>query len=856
MNSSEEDAAHVRHTTSMKKQPAPARLQTFRSLDTSSSESSAKSGNGPVKTTRATATTQVKAVLPSLAFGKQPEAADYTDSTAKLENTDTSIRFEVAQGSASDVSLDLEDVARHSGGPAETAHIASGNTSTSAVAIHIKGESKAANTKSGFAEAATTRMTESSFQGKKNQPPSHGATSTKNQEYHAGGYSSPTPVSAEQGTRSTTHVAGGRHPRQEAAAAPLPVQKTNGRLSHTEEVAAAPAEAMDESDGGSDSLLQEVLPLSSRVPRHSAPPTGTETWRTSSPVRRETQRRDPVEQMLLRARQRLQEKTSIEACTPRAIPRASFESPSSFSRFVTPDRGGKFRESPSAIPPRASGVADDRARRLQQEIGRLQEEVHFLSKENQKLKGATKQQQATQNVELQMTIEVLRAQLQDEELQRRTAQQSVASLEAEGTRMMSELEEQLQSYISTAAQYERLYEEKTRETSELRTQVQVALKQLQDAEEKERQQRLLFEQQRSHDRESAERTVTLLEEAKKQRSHLLELNERLQNEKEAAIGDRRRIKEELQRRQDELLRAEEKHTKERAILEDDCSRLKLAMAEKDRVLSAQLKSAQQANEILQQRLTDMTEQAEEDAERQRRSYEVAKQEAQRTFSVEREQRLELEKKVGDLQNELSRERRGAAERVSRGLDEKVATLKSDLVKVTGERDELHARFEEANGRLETLQETCARYQNEWDSIAAQRRESEEAVSHLDAQRNRLTGTLEQLLEQNDQLRKENAVLQGVLEMRDAEVQEMQTQIEDVAAVQEDMQSLSHENERLSEECERLSRERSALIEENGRIAEEVLKWRNEMRRHIALPRATTPRKWSTTPLSLHDLKPS
>ncbi|ORC84735.1 BRCT domain-containing protein [Trypanosoma theileri] len=861
MNSSDEDTVKLRRTKAMLQSSPTVRLQTFRPRE-SSSESSTESLHSKPKTTKPNTTNlkQIKTVLDSLSFGKNKTVDRSTKSTRTSEHSESSIKFEVDQTSNSDISLDINDTHDRKNDPLPSAQVVVPQR-TSAISN---------GNKTSVAPVALTSTEE--IAPVVNIPPS-----TQKDVTPSSANTAASQVNSQRNTIKKDVSRSITTSKKDRNISKTPVRthiQRNDDHSSSPQIKSAvheevkPQNTVKEvevgSDMRSDSEIDEILPRSSGISRsntnknniiadtghaESSTLASVEARTIPTPLHREAAQSDPVERMLLRARQRLQEQTAVEASAPKAFVRTPIDSPRSFSRFITPDRKGSYSEKPStshlALPNNISGLLDDKSRRLQQEVQRLQEEVLFLSKENQKLKSANRQQDAAQYTQLQMTVDVLRSQLHDEEMQKRAAEESALSVQAEMDRMLGEVNDQLQSYMSTASQYEKLYTEKMLEIEDLKTNSQVLRNRIKETEEKEKQQRLLFEQQRSHDLENMERIKALLEESKRQRSQLLELNEKIHKEKEAAIMDRRQMKDELHKCEEDLRRKEEKHIKECNTLEEDCNRLKISLAEKDRLLSAQLRSAQQANDMLQQRLTDVSEQMKEDAERQRRSYEISREEARQTIATEREKRLELEKQVKSLEDELRHAKRSVTERANHDLNELVVSLKNDLSRVCKERDDLHGQLRDAKDALKKLQETCNRYEVELDSLTEKRRVSEEFMHQIDTQRGKLAETLEHMLMQNDQLREENAVLRADVDDREAALRDAQLQMGSLVSLQDEVHCLTQENERLSEECDRLSGERAALIEENGKIAEEVLKWRNELRRQITLPRVYTPQRAGT-----------
>ncbi|KAH9600984.1 hypothetical protein LSM04_005405 [Trypanosoma melophagium] len=860
MNSSDEDAVELRHARAMVQNSPSIRLQRFCPRE-SSGESSTESlhSKGKAKKVNTTNLKQMKSVLQSLSFGKSKAAAVSTRSTRTSERSETSIKFEVDQTSNSDISFDINDTKDQKNDLLPTAQVVvtpnisalSNGNKPSEAPISLKTSEE---TMPIVNIAPSTQMNGSAT-------PANITALHVNLESNKVKQNTPRSITTSKSDRPISR-------------APLQSQsQRNDEHSSSQQIKSTIQEQIKPhdlregdvgSDARSDSEIDEILPLSSRISksntngRHITADTAhvessgfasREVRTAPSALQGEAVQCDPVELMLLRARQRLQEQTAMETSSTKGFLRTPVNSPRSFTRFLTPDQRGSYCDNPStshiALTNNVSGLLDDKSRRLQQEVQRLQDEVLFLSKENQKLKIANRQQEAAQFTHLQMTVDVLRSQLHDEEMQKRAAEESVLSMQAEMDRMVGELNDQLQSYMSTASQYEKLYTEKMLEIEDLKANSKVLRNRINETEEKEKQQRSLFEQQRSHDLENVERIKVLLEESKRQRSQLLELNEKLQKEKEAAIMDRRQIKDELYKCEEDIRRKEAKHSKECAALEEDCNRLKISLAEKDRLLSAQLRSAQQANDILQKRLTDVTEQMKEDGDRQRRSYENSREEARQTIATEREKRLELEKQVKNLEDELRHTKRAVTERAKQDLNELVVSLKNDLSRVCKERDDFHGQLKEAKETLSKLQENCNRYETELSSVTEKRKISEEAMHQIDTQRGRLAETLEHMLTQNDQLREENAVLRANLDARETALREAQLQMGSLVSLQNEVHSLTHENERLSEECDRLSGERAALIEENGKIAEEVLKWRNELRRQITLPRVYSPQRAGT-----------
>jgi chromosome segregation ATPase len=549
--------------------------------------------------------------------------------------------------------------------------------------------------------------------------------------------------------------------------------------------------------------------------------------------------------LLARAQQRLKEKERVDRAvaeqqlntsvtTPTVYLAASFRQPSpvrgstdDLRRSASATYSGTSQNAAPLLPPAPDASKEGR---LQRENQRLAEELAFLTRENQKLRsGADGALSAAEGSKLQLQLEVLRQQLRETEAESQRSRQYLEAQLEDAKAHAKDVSDELKAYSATASQYEVLCRDKDQQlaaeqqtSAKLRTELQERLSELS---------RLRDEHGRSREDDTMrlERTVSLLEDAKRQRLHLTELNDKFCRDKEAAVADRRRLQEDVRRLQAEVATDREKHADEVALLRREVDRLRGAVAEKERVLSSQLRDETKAKEHLQQRLLDTEEalagQTAGFSQQLRQQQETARKEmddAQRTIIQLTERCRASERTADDVREEV--EQRLQRERATLA---KEAADKTQQVK--DQRDEALDRLRRAEAELATAVGERDHYRAELEKAADVASDWQRAKDKAETQCTKLSTSLAMVIAQDEQLLAEKERLHVDLEQALSDLSATRADLESYFHAEQQAQELSAENDRLSEECGRLAKERNELILENGRLAEEMLKWRAEVR---------------------------
>ncbi|KAG5471243.1 hypothetical protein LSCM1_01316 [Leishmania martiniquensis] len=604
------------------------------------------------------------------------------------------------------------------------------------------------------------------------------------------------------------------------------------------------AQGLDDAqeDQASDDFVQHVLPLPPRQAAATAPrppvPGTSKMWADSISDVTETSRLrtsvadNATDELLVRAQLRLEERRRMNLTSQRGSRQLS-----PIRGSATPPMKAMFRESAplhsmNSISPSAS--ADPRIRRLLQENARLQDEVAFLGRENQKMRAAQSSAEASEAVRLQLTVDMLRKELENQQLGlQRTLDANAAEMK-EAQRQMEEAAEQCEGFQSAAEQYKQLYSGKQREMEKVKTQLQSLLYDINAMEQRQRSMEAECADKVASERERAERAVTLVEEVKRQRDHLQFLNTQLQNEVAVAVEAKRQAVDQAAGANDSARRDRAEYEQRIAQLQEDMAQMKKALADKLRAQEAQLREAQQAQAVLQERMKEQVEEHQREAERSRRTLEETREDHRRVLQQEKMRRAEIEERLCRQEEEGRSAQLRYTASLSAEAESRVRKLREEmqaerLAKEVAEREAARLATE-----VEQLRESVSYYQLESQRMSASFAQSEQLREKAEWQCVSLTHTLEDMMAQEEAHAREIRQLQetvaastpwgaGIAVSGGA----------DAAGIVSDLQQLSDENERLTSECSRIASERDTLIEENGRIAEELLRWKREVRQYVA-----------------------
>lgn len=617
------------------------------------------------------------------------------------------------------------------------------------------------------------------------------------------------------------------------------------RVSH---LSTARSQDDDEADRDSDEFVESVLPLRPRQAAPQRPPiaAASQLWATSGTVdtidvprlRTAAAADSAADELLIRAQLRLEERRRTNGASQRG------------SRQPSPWRGAGPASSPrpstghAITTTAAASSVDPRIRRLQQENARLQDEVAFLGRENQKLRGVQTSADASEAVRLQLTVDMLRKELESKQLAFQRALDAAAAEKKEAQRQMGEAAEQCESYQSSADQYKQLYSDKQKEMEKVKTQLQALLYDVNAMEQHQRAMEAEYADKVASEREKAERAAALAEEVKGQRDHLQFLNTQLRNEVTAATEAKRQAADQAATASDAARRDRADYEQRVEQMGQDVAQLKKALADKERVHGVQLRELQQAQATLQDRLKEQAEEQQREAERARRTLEATKEDHRRATQQEKQRRGELEERLRRMEEEGRAVQSRLASSLSADAEARLRKLRDELqaerlARETAEREAARLATE-----VDQLHDSADYYRQESQRVSANFAQSEQLREKAERQCASLTHTLEDMMAQEERHAHEIEQLQetvaaatqwgaGVAVGRGA----------DVEGIVSDLQQLSDENDRLTSECTRLADERDNLIDENGRIAEELLKWKHEMRQYVTThARSTSPQR--------------
>jgi len=604
------------------------------------------------------------------------------------------------------------------------------------------------------------------------------------------------------------------------------------RRSQAPSVASAPSTAAVNMSNRSPSAGQRPPIIPPRQPSSSL---NAAAYDTSVPLQH-----DPLEDLLARAQQRLREKERLEAIAPEAaVTSQSFQTHA--IRGSSPARASveAARRSVGEVLATNSAPETSKEGRLQRENQRLCEELAFLTKENQKLRTNDSSLIAGEVTKLQLQVEMIRQQLRDRDIELHRTKTHLESQLEDSKEHVRELTEEIKSYSATAAQYESLCRDKDQQiateqqtVSALRSELSERIQQMQRVKDD-------TVRQREDDAQRVERTSALLEDAKRHRLQLTELNEKFSRDKEQAVADRRKLQDELRQLQNEMARERERHADEQSSMRREVDRQRGLVSEKERLLLAQLRDETAAKEHyqlqaqeLQDSVTTLQAQLNSSLRSVHEQHRKELDEALRTSALLTEKLRLSERHISELKAEHEQTVQRERAVTSRDLNEKMQVVKD-------ERD-LHAeKCKQAEAALAEVIAERDHYRAELERLADASAQAQRAKDRTDMQCTKLSMTLQLLMEQDENLVKDNERLKVDLEQALQDVQHLRSEMDTFYRLEQQLQDLSTENDRLSEECGRLAKERNELVAENGKLAEEMLKWRTEVRDIISAKRSYT-----------------
>ncbi|KAG5495731.1 hypothetical protein JIQ42_02591 [Leishmania sp. Namibia] len=597
----------------------------------------------------------------------------------------------------------------------------------------------------------------------------------------------------------------------------------------------------DEGDQASDEFVQHVLPIQ---PRHAAaalrPPASStsQLWANSISDASDTSRLqrsvvdNATDELLVRAQLRLEERRRMNVNSQRGSRQLSPWRGAATPTMKTVLRESAPLQSMNNVSPSAS--ADPRIRRLMQENARLQDEVAFLGQENRKMRTTRSSADASEAVRLQLTVDMLRKELESKQLGFQRTLDATFAEAKEAQRQIEEAAEQCEGFQSAAEQYKQLYSDKQKEVEKVKTQLQSLLYDLNAMEQHQRSAESEYADKVASERDRAERAVAMVEEVKRQRDHLQFLNTQLRNEVAVAVEAKRQAVDQAAEANDTARRDRVEFEQRVAQLNEDIAQLKKAVTDKGRAHEAQLREAQQAQAMLQDRLKEQAEEQLREAERSRRTLEATREDHKRALQQEKLRRAEVEERLWRMEEEGRSTQLRYTASLSAEAESRVRKLRDEIQAERLAREAAEQEAARLATEVEQLRDSANYYQQESQRMSANFAQSEQLREKSERQCVSLTHTLEDMMAQEEAHAREVRQLQEAV----AAATQWGAGIAvgsgaDTAGIVSDLQQLSDENERLTSECTRLAGERDTLIEENGRIAKELLRWKREMRQYIA-----------------------
>lgn len=523
------------------------------------------------------------------------------------------------------------------------------------------------------------------------------------------------------------------------------------------------------------------------------------------------------------------------------------------------DARGNSRSS-WASPP-SDAALSSALRRLTAENKRLMEEANYLAKENQRYRSAassassssfigpssTQQGAAasfesavSDQVKLQMTVEMLKRELLEREENFFTTTQNLVAERDGLVQQLQECIEQAEGQGAAAAQYEKLYTQKVKELNSLTGRCEVLRREVEEFDKK----RILIEKSHTDrvqvEKSRADKFLELLEDTKTQRAHLQQRVLLLQQEVERNARRCRALEDTVKTAEEETrrVRIEAENKLESAWREIEV--LKDIQAQRQVSYSTELREERRMYEVLQQNVKQLTQEYTDKVESLRQDMERQREEQNKVLREERQRRLDAENKAQRLELTLergfsSRDGTTSSSSLIQELEQRLQKYRDELGETRRQRDDAFKRLESCLQEVTALQDTLLYSTEETKSLYAQLAEAEGKQKDAEAQNRLLTSTLQEVTAKEEQLAAQNKELEEALKnafpmlSKSGESMGIGSSSLLGGSGGVNVSTLAAENERLTEECMRLAIERTHLQEENEKLAEEFVNWKTEIR---------------------------
>lgn len=636
-----------------------------------------------------------------------------------------------------------------------------------------------------------------------------------------------------------------------AASEPSPAMAASQGVSSTNLGLPEPSvNALDVSTGKMKRVENSISRMQEEVPRTTVGLIASECSQGTSNARDDGQIQSNLfasdqnknnNDVLVRARQRLEEKRRTDIySTPHNRPKQSSlsESPEPFL-----SRSPAVHPTASLPPqPAPSGATDGVMRRLAAENNRLHEEVAFLTRENNRYRSATKTFDSTDQMKLEITLEMLKKEFREKE---ESFLDIVHNLNAEKdgmNRQLQEAIEQSETYAAAASQYEKLYNDKIKDVQALSSKYQILRQEADILENKQRSIDKNYSDRLQIEIQKSEKYKDLLCDAKSQRASMQQLIIQLQQEVEN-FSRQCREQEEL------LVRANAEYSKLKDTTEDkivslrrEIESLRDLASERQATHAAELREERRLYDALKHSLKRTTQESKEENEMLRKSVEAAREEGKQALREERSRRLEVESKLQRLEfaSQKDAKNEGTSANVIEDLENRLRISREDFAEMRHQRDDALRKLDGLNEEIQSLTDSLLFYKEETRKLSIDAQRADELYQETDHQNKVLSSTIEELIHSDElQTAKIEELQQEVRALRGNSCSNLRSPA-DRKANGVEAQMLMSENERLTEECDRLTVERNNLVEENGRIAAELLNWKTEMRQFITSYSRTKP----------------
>lgn len=650
----------------------------------------------------------------------------------------------------------------------------------------------------------------------------------------------PVPVAPQQYTSNAVAEVSYEAPRAilppfpAPTAAPLPVPQAQN-------LAQTPTSNLQQQYGrGASSGMVEEAPkpsYSAQLPHPQATPLRAQRERSD---RMDTN----VDELLARAQQRLRERQyntnhsqpAARAQSPNVrmgTPLRTVASPGGAQRYgsvgrapATPSAGALV--APPLLPPDFSKES-----RAQKETQRLSDEVAFLASENNRLRNHPASfVTAASSVEitkLEVQLEVAKKQCRDVEVEAQRTRRVLEEQLRDVSEHRNALQEEIASCLKSVAQFEQMSRDKDSQLLQEQAMNMRIKNDLAEAQQEVGRYRDDLNRVSIEWSSKVDRNLALLEDMKRQRNHLTELNDKLSRDKDSAVAERKKLFDDLRQAVAERNREKDQAAEEVNALKRDVERYRSMLQEKERVLGAQLSEERKAKEALHAKLLEV----EGSISKGHKSLDVqlrAQQDEHRHVA----QRLQDQLHSADADLRLARQeaeelRALVGTRAERDRFEQQQAYDDHVFRLRKELDDTLVALRSAEGARDLAVRDAERYREELKSASTIVGQWKSAKEKVEAQNHQLTTTITLLMSSDDGHSDQKEQLRGQLDAQDAEIRQLQAELEQTYELEQRLRELMEENERLSRECDRLSDERDELVDENGKMATEVLKWRDEVK---------------------------